>query len=192
MTPASNGAEDIFGPNASSVMTLTRRLEEIPWYSAAWDPSARRQAEHDVLAFAKQFGLQDFAFHWLTREELNGFIARLDLTDDSLWHHLFHLPEQVKTRAEQTNRTAYVTAAADLVPERIFHAAFDGAFSAFKDEGNALSYAVGTALFVGGVATGWEIVADESADPNPLLALLPVLELGYWPIGLFDNKFYLI
>lgn len=182
--------ENIYGPNAASVESLAQRLSGIQWFSAVWNPSGRTQAEQQVQTFIQQFGLQADAFEWLSTTSLADCIARFDLASSPLWHQLSELPTQLKLQAEQKGRSQLLETAVDWTPEKVFHAAYEGAFPAFQENREALEYAVCTAMFVSGLAIGLELIADDTAS-NPLLALLPVFEMGYWPVGLFGGKFYL-
>jgi hypothetical protein len=184
--------EGLLGPNGRSAAALASRLSEVKWFSSPWIPDHRAAAEERVRAFGLGFGLHSYQVRWLSRDELPDFVANISLTDSPLWHELYGLPEQIKVKAASQGLTEQLSFAVDVLPERVFHPAFDGAFSAFQAYGQpVVSHAVNTALFVSGLAAGIEMTAAADED-NPFLPLIAVFESGYWPLGLFDNEFYMV
>lgn len=183
------------GPNGDAAAALTERLCAIRWFAACGgqEGSANEaEASSRLKELVSNMGAAGFMFQQAAKDELQGLIQSVNVREHPLWEKLYQVPERIKSAAEQTGRTVLLSYALDDVPEKVFHPAFDGAFSQLEDQGEeVLQYAMITVMYVSGLATAWEIVADVLGESNPFLPIVEIFEQGKWPIGIQDNNIYL-
>ncbi|WP_276352192.1 hypothetical protein [Cohnella caldifontis] len=172
--------------------TWIDRMSAIPWFASIGNPDSRDRAEALLEPVKAAFGLPDVPVRWLTLPEAGEFVKRYDITSSPMWPTLFELPERIRTAAERNGRMEVLSFAADDLPEAVFHAAFGGAFPVLQAFGQeAVRNAVCAAMYVSGLAAGWEL-AGEPPESNPLQPAIALFELGYWPLGLFEGRLCLL
>lgn len=180
----------LLGPNGEQTAALADRLSRIKWFSSLGDRSFLPQAEERIDEICKAFQCQQI--RWLMLDEEESRIQQYDITQSPLWGALFDIPEQIRSAAADCGRLELQVFAMDQFPESVFHAAYDGAFKALHPIGNdAVKNAVAAALYVSGLAVGWELVSDR-LGPNPFLPFIGLFELGLWPLGLFEGEFHIL
>lgn len=196
MTSMLNIAEKTdLGPNHFKVQQFISSLSDIRWFSRLGQANERGQAEKCIRDLAILLNLEVNTIRWLQEGELLPFLSGQELHTSSLWKKLEPIPREIKKLCEQHNRLNLLDYAVDNIPESVFHPAFDGAFHAglFQYGDQVLETAVGAALYVSGMACSWELVGDiEGWDSNPFRLILEVFAAGYWPLGWYDNEFYVL
>ncbi|GAB7386404.1 hypothetical protein BSNK01_02390 [Bacillaceae bacterium] len=184
-----------YGPNEKNVLNLLNRLTNIDWFAACEKQRNQEEIRGAFAEFINRIGMQDrFELTWLTKRQLASFYTEKKLDESPIWPHLAPIPDKIKKEAEKAGRLAILDELTDRVPEMLFHGSYDGAFREFAKEGIQLvQTAVGAAMYLGGLACAWEVLADrEGWQTNPFLPLVDVFERGHWPLGVYDGKFYVI
>lgn len=183
-----------YGPNADSVVDLMARVSSTDWFSTAGKSTGRAAAEKSLREISHRFGIDEYRIQWLDKAQLPSFLEGMRLETSPLWQQIHDLPDRIREKAEDSSRLPNVTAIAEHIPEYLFHQSFDGAFREFGSQGKEIvQTAVGSVMYLGGLACAWEMLADTGDwETNPYKPLLQVFETGHWPLGLYDGVFYLI
>ncbi|RNB80250.1 hypothetical protein EDM56_28015 [Brevibacillus fluminis] len=186
--------ETVYGPNHQQVHQLMTRLSEVPWFSVLGNESGRLDAEKALKECTHHLNLEEFEIVWMTREQIPSFIENMNLSDSHVWSRIQDIPKKLSEKAIATRRQSVLDEMLDLVPEMLFHKAYDGAFPALHEYGErVVKVAVVSVLYLFSNACLWEALSDKKdSEPNPFLPLLKVYEAGHWPIGMVGNQFYLI
>lgn len=178
-------------PQDQHVSTLALRIQNIRWY-VAYEQQSKMLVEGFVGGFRQAIEIPEFSVRWLSLNELQPVCDYINLSESPLWDQLSPIPERLRQTAESAGLTDQLLFICNELLEKVFHSAFDGAFIAFEANGDlTVKYAVGTALYISGLALGWELLAAAGLlGPNPFIPLIAIFESGHWPIGLYDNEFY--
>ncbi|MFD0693529.1 hypothetical protein ACFQZT_05425 [Paenibacillus sp. GCM10027628] len=178
-------------PQGQQVASLALRIQNIKWFSAQ-EQQGQPFVQHLLSSFGYGFGVSDFTIRWLSLQELPAVIGGLNLAESPLWEPLFPIPELIIQAAETAGRRDELFSMLGDLMVKVFHAAYDGAYQAFEACGEmTLKYAVGSALYISALAVGWAMFAETGEwGENPFLPLIAIFESGYWPIGLYDQGFY--
>ncbi|MET3289205.1 UNVERIFIED_CONTAM: hypothetical protein ABID98_001775 [Brevibacillus sp. OAP136] len=186
--------ETVYGPNHQQVHQLMTRLSEVPWFSVLGNESGRLDAEKALKEWTHHLNLEEFEIVWMTREQIPSFIENMNLSDSHVWSRIQDIPKKLSEKADATGRQTVMAEMLEIVPEKLFHKAFDGAFPVLHEFGElVVKVAVGSVLYLFGIACLWEALSDrEDPEPNPFLPLVKIFEAGHWPIGMVGNHFYLI
>lgn len=178
-------------PQDQHISSLAQRIQNIQWYSAN-APRSTTLVESLIGEFGQAMKLPEFAVHWLSSNELQSVCIQINLAQSPLWDRLFPIPHHLRRDAETLGLTDQLQFISNEMLEKIFHSAYDGAFTAFEANGDlTVKYAVGTALYISGLALGWELLANAGTlGPNPFIHLIAIFESGHWPLGLYNGEFY--
>jgi hypothetical protein len=169
--------------------TWIDRMTAIPWFASIGNPDSRDKAQSRIETVTAAFGLPDVPVRWLTLPEAGEFFTGYDITSSPMWQTLFELPQRIREAADRGGQAEILAFATDELPEAVFHAAYAGAYPVLHPFGQeAVRNAVCAAMYVSGLAAGWEL-AGEDAAANPLLPVVALFELGRWPLGVFEGQF---
>lgn len=185
---------EIYGPNGKNVAALVERISKITFYRALGDQTSQASVESSVQSFIHDLDAECPQVVTLTKEQLSSFLESMRLEASPLWEELQQIPIRIAQKLEETNRSELFSLANDVIPEQVFHDAYDGSFNQLESVGRtAISLCTGAAMYITGLAVAWELLADLPGwEKNPFLALIEVLEQGHLPLGLYDNQFYVI
>lgn len=173
---------------AARMEALLSRLSKVPWFASALRQESRLQAEKALSAFGSALETETVQVRWLTIREVTDAVIGNELASDPLWRKLADIPDRIRQAAEEADRGTWLSFALDDVPEHVFHRAYDGAFRAFQSCGETVIFhALGTALYVSGLATAYEMLSDVLGI-NPFVPLIDVMETGHFPIGIRDGR----
>ncbi len=180
--------------NHERVSQMMERLSRVKWFSALGEKTGQTEAEKAWKEVAEHFDIDEIQIVWLTKDRLPALDEELSLGTSLLWSKLSEIPGKIKDQAAELGREAALSETIDIVAEKIFHGAFDGAFPELEGYGKrTVELAVGAALYICGLACVWEILGDVGGwEKNPYSPFLEVFEAGHWPVGMSGNRIFMI
>ncbi|MDG5788841.1 hypothetical protein QA612_15320 [Evansella sp. AB-P1] len=183
---------DIYGPNGQNVEILIRRLSQIQWYENIGDKMVNIDLEDTIKRFTDFFQVEGVEVVALSKEQLPDFFEGMKLSSSPLWGNLNQIPQDIKKELVQSEREDLMVYINDMIPELVFHGAYDGAFRQLEQLGrNPISICTGAAMTIAGLAVAWEMIGDQEGwEVNPFVLLVDVLEKGHLPLGLYEGRFY--
>jgi len=190
-----NCAVPLWAKEGASVVQAndaTVKWASIRWFSSVGGVSRRNDAERSAREFAARAGVKEVRLEWVTAAAVVDLVKQAGLTDSPLWAFLSGVPERIRQAADASGRFSALVGLLEDSAAEWFHAAFDGAYSAFAPYGDeAVSLAVGAALYFAALATAWEEAVGD-AEPNPVQPAMDIFARGHWPVGMIGDCLYLV
>ena len=178
-------SETTFGSKAQSINEIANRLSKIDWYKAVG--VKEKHAEEILQRFIDKLQVSNYEIQWISKEQIAETISNLNLANSDLWKVLSNLPDQLKKKIEDAGQVDLLSKIIEIVPQEVFHVAFQKAFQQFGEE-KQVHFFVVHAMYIAVL-----ICTAELAGEVKLFApLLELLEAGHVPIGLDENTIYLL
>lgn len=178
-------AEEKYGPKAHSVNQIAEKLLTSDWYEKAG--VEEESAEKQLQQFLTAINVSEYEIKWLTKKDFPEVIGHFSFNDSPLWDVLKDLPDHLKKAIENNNRVSLLEAVVDIIPEAVFHQAFDKAFKQFGDE-KSVGFLVGHAMYMSVMACTADL-ADQGDLFTPILHLIGS---GHVPVGAEGKTVYLL
>lgn len=162
-------------------------MKEQQWFSSP--KSNQAAAEGAIQQSLSRLGVEELPVRWIHKHELGAFIDHYQVMQDPLWAKLYPLPQHIQEAAAAKGIEQELAFSLKDVPEYLFHTIYDGAYQAFEEQGErVIEHAVAAGLYVASLSAAWHAACEQE---NPLSGLLEALRLGYLPLGVKEDVFYL-
>ena len=174
-----------YGSKAQSINDIANRLSNIDWYKEVG--VKEKNVEEVLQRFLTKLQVANYEIEWISKEQIAQTISNLNLNNSELWDVLSNLPDQLKKKIDDTDQVDLLRKMIEIVPQEVFHVAFQKAFQQFGEE-KQVQFFVTQAMYIAVL-----ICTAELAGEGELFApLLELLEGGHVPVGLDENTIYLL
>ncbi|MFS0575705.1 hypothetical protein AB1K83_08725 [Sporosarcina sp. 179-K 3D1 HS] len=176
--------EETYGPEALSLTGLAEKLTSLDWFDKIGTTDAA--VEQQVRQFVEALGVEQFDVKWVAKEDIAATIGKLTFDNSDVWQVLKDIPDKLKNKIDEKERTALLESMVDALPEAVFHPAYAGAFKQGTEE-KAISYLVGNAMYISVMVCTAAIAEADLFQP-----LLDIVESGHTVLGLEGNTIYIV
>lgn len=170
---------------AESINNIAEKLTSLDWYSSVGQKS--EEAERAVSSLLDSLQVDQYELEWVNVNDLAETLDKIRLDGSAVWEKLKDVPDQLKEKIDQLNEVKLLEEVVDIIPEVVFHRAFECAYETFKEE-KLVQFFVGQAMYFAVL-----ICAAEIANETELAeSFLNVLETGHVPVGPNEKSVYMI
>lgn len=177
--------QEKLGSDAESINALAERLSKINWYQQAGKEEQR--AEELFQTLMHNLNVHEYELKWISKEEAGTLISTLSFEGSALWEVLKLLPDSLKQKVDEQGKGNVLEKAVDVLPEFVFHHAFEKAFQIFQQE-KVVQFLTTQAMYLSILIATAEIAGESDL----FLPLLELLESGHVPLGPEGNVIYLL
>lgn len=173
------------GSKAGVVNDIIEKLTKTNWYRAVGKKN--EGAKQAVQSLLDILDVSDCKIKWVDPKKLADTIDDIRLDGSSVWEKLKELPDQLKMKIDEKGEGELLEAIVDLVPEVIFHRAYECAFDKFKEE-KLVKFFVVQAMYFALLICSAEIAGETELAEN----FLNVIGTGNIPVGPKDNLLFIV
>lgn len=171
--------------SSKAINELIEKLTTINWYKAVGQKDA--SAEQALSDLLNTLEVDQYKIEWVNKSDLDETLNKVKLSGSTVWEKLKDLPDQLKEVIEKQDELKLLKSVVDLVPEVVYHRAFECAYDTFKEEG-LVQFFVGQAMYFSVLICVAEL-ANQSAFSQKFITLL---ESGHVPVGPDGNTVYIV
>lgn len=177
--------ENIRAKDHHDIEVFIGNLLQVSWFSNK-EKGEKQEIELLISTLLKELNVEQFYIEWVGVNELQQAISNMSFSNSMIWGKLIDLPEQLLLEIKRLNYGEHLEKVFDIVPELVFHEAFNGAYEVTNDY-EVVKYLTVLAMYCSIIL----VLAQLSKGEQIVRPLYRIISKGYAPLGIKGNTLFL-